>query len=53
MIIEHFDFNKRPVFIFDPYPSDALIKLASSLNTNVIEKSVEMINKNDFNSKKI
>lgn len=53
MIIEHFDFNKRPVFIFDPYPSDALIKLASSLNTNVIEKSVEMINENDFNSKKI
>lgn len=36
----HFDFKAKHVYIFDPYPSDALKEFASSVRAKVIEKSV-------------
>ena len=40
MIQNHFDFRTKQVYIFDPYPSDALKEFASSVRGKVIEKSV-------------
>ena len=40
MLQNHFDFEAKHVYIFDPYPSDALKEFASSVRAKVIEKSV-------------
>lgn len=48
MIHNHFDFKAKPVYIFDPYPSDALKEFASSVRTKVIEKSVSDLTLQDI-----
>jgi hypothetical protein len=48
MILENFAFNKNKSFIIDPYAGDTVIQFASSINANVINKQLEIIEKDDL-----
>lgn len=48
MILENFDFKKKPVFIVDPYVGNAVKGLQAQLNATLITKHLEEITLDDF-----
>jgi hypothetical protein len=48
MIIENFDFKNKPVFIIDPFPSEALENFKTIVNATLIKKDLENITPSDI-----
>lgn len=49
IILEHFDFKKKNVYIIDPFAGKSLKELKKKLNGKLIEKQMEYITKEDLN----
>ncbi|MFY7731977.1 MAG: hypothetical protein ACOVSR_00745 [Bacteroidia bacterium] len=49
MILENFDYKKKPTIIIDPYPSQKLIELQQLVNATLIEKHLENLTMDDIN----
>lgn len=48
MIMEHFDYRSKKVFVYDPHPLDVLRRFTTKLGIRPIEKSIEKITVEDL-----
>jgi hypothetical protein len=48
MILEHFDFENKPIYIIDPFPSAEIKFLMGKLGASMIEKSLQEVEMEDI-----